>query len=53
VVHVQDGDTLSVLSDKKQVKVRLDSIDAPESKQAFGQRSKQSLLEICGGRELR
>ena len=46
VVHVQDGDTLTVLVDKRQVKVPLDAIDAPELKQAFGQRSKQSLLDI-------
>ena len=47
VVRVSDGDTLTVLVDHKQVKVRLIEIDAPESKQAFGERSRQSLGECA------
>lgn len=48
VVGISDGDTLTVLNaDKKQVKIRLTEIDAPESKQAFGTQSKQSLSELC------
>ena len=47
VVAIQDGDTLTVLVGKKQVKVRLVDIDAPEKKQPFGTRSRQSLSEIC------
>jgi len=48
VVAVSDGDTLTVLTEnKKQVKVRLIEIDAPEKKQAFGQQSKNSLSDIC------
>lgn len=50
VVKVADGDTLTVLVSKTQFKVRLDGIDAPELKQAFGQRSKQSLATICAGK---
>ena len=42
VVAVADGDTITVLHDKVQVKVRLTEIDAPEKKQAFGNRSKES-----------
>lgn len=48
VVGVSDGDTLTLLTDdKQQVKVRLAEIDAPEKRQAFGQRSKQSLSDLC------
>jgi len=47
VVAVADGDTLTVLHDRKQIKVRLTEIDAPEKKQAFGNRSKQSLSDLC------
>ena len=43
VVAVLDGDTLDVLVDKKPVRVRLANIDAPETKQAFGTRSRQTL----------
>jgi endonuclease YncB( thermonuclease family) len=50
VVKVSDGDTLTVLVNKAQVRVRLDAIDAPELKQAFGQRSRQSLVTICAGK---
>jgi endonuclease YncB( thermonuclease family) len=49
VVRVSDGDTLTLLVDHKQIKVRLTEIDAPESKQAFGQRARQSLGELCAG----
>jgi endonuclease YncB( thermonuclease family) len=42
VVKVADGDTITVLVNKTQIRVRLDSIDAPERKQAFGTRSQQS-----------
>ena len=50
VVAVQDGDTLTVLVGRKQVRVRLVDIDAPERKQPFGTRSRQSLSEICAGK---
>lgn len=50
VVSVADGDTLTVLVDHQQVRVRLAEIDAPERKQAFGNRSRQSLRELCYGR---
>ncbi|MDD0848760.1 thermonuclease family protein [Campylobacter sp. 46490-21] len=50
VVRVADGDTITILTDsKEQVKIRLFGIDAPERKQAFGQKSKdfwQSLLLV-------
>ncbi|CAH1748240.1 Nuclease [Thauera humireducens] len=48
VVAMSDGDTLTVLDgDFRQVKVRLAEIDAPEKKQPFGTRSRQSLGELC------
>ena len=50
VVSVHDGDTLTVLIERRQVKVRLTGIDAPELRQPFGTRSKQSLSELCFGK---
>lgn len=48
VVRVADGDTLTLLDEKKaQHKVRLAGIDAPEKKQAFGTRAKQSLSDAA------
>jgi endonuclease YncB( thermonuclease family) len=51
VVKVSDGDTLTVLVERKQIKVRLIEIDAPESRQAFGERSRKSLGEMCAGQQ--
>lgn len=50
VVRVYDGDTLTVLANNQQIRVRLIEIDAPEQKQAFGKRSQQSMYKLCGGR---
>ncbi len=48
-VGVSDGDTITVLVDRREVKIRVAGIDAPEKKQAFGQRSKESLSECAFG----
>lgn len=54
VVGVHDGDTLTLLDiDKRQIKVRLTEIDAPESSQDYGQRSKQSLSDLAFGKHVR
>ena len=49
-MSVHDGDTLTVLIEQRQVKVRLTEIDAPELRQPFGTKSKQSLSELCFGK---
>lgn len=47
VVKISDGDTITVLDHYKvQHRVRLTGIDAPERKQAFGSRSRQSLSKL-------
>lgn len=51
VIGIADGDTLTLLVDKKPLKIRLANIDAPEKKQAFGLKSKESLSEICWGKD--
>lgn len=52
VVGVGDGDTVTVLRGRVQVKVRLAKIDAPERKQPFGQRSRQSLADLVLRKEV-
>ena len=47
VISVADGDTVTVLdSSKRQHRVRLAGIDAPEKRQAFGNRSRQALVAM-------
>src|SRR5690348_5830188 len=47
VVKISDGDTLTVLDEsKRQHKVRLVGIDAPERKQEFGTVSRQNLADL-------
>ena len=54
VVGISDGDTLTCLTKgNKQVKVRLAEIDAPEKKQAFGQKSKKALSDMVYLRDVR
>jgi endonuclease YncB( thermonuclease family) len=53
VVSVADGDTVTVLdAENTQHRIRLSGIDAPESHQAFGSRSKQSLSDLVFGRDV-
>jgi len=53
VVGITDGDTVRVLDAQHTLhKVRLTGIDAPESKQAFGTRSKQNLSHLIFGRAI-
>lgn len=51
VVGVTDGDTIKARCGQpdayEQLTVRISAIDAPESRQAFGRRSKQHLLDLC------
>jgi micrococcal nuclease len=47
VIGISDGDTMTLLVDSKPLKIRLANIDAPEKKQAYGQKSKESLSDIC------
>lgn len=53
VVSIADGDTITVLDAAKvQHKIRLQGIDAPERKQAFGTKSKERMSEKVGGKEV-
>lgn len=53
VVRVADGDTITVLDAQlQQHKIRLAGIDAPERRQAFGQRSREFLATLVASQQV-
>lgn len=53
VVGISDGDTITILdAGNRQHKIRLSGIDAPESHQAFGQKSKANLSALVFNRQV-
>lgn len=51
VIGISDGDTLTCLTgQKRQIKVRLHGIDAPEKAQAYGQKAKRHLSDLAYGK---
>lgn len=52
IVHISDGDTVGLLVGKEKIKIRLDGIDAPESKQAYGTRSKEALAKLIAEKDV-
>jgi len=51
-VGVADGDTLTVLQGKRQIKLRLEGIDCPELHQSFGTRARQFTSSLVFGRKV-
>ena len=50
VIGIHDGDTITVLTpDRRQVRVRLAEVDAPESDQPYGERAKEVLTALIFG----
>ncbi|MDR0423328.1 MAG: thermonuclease family protein [Rickettsiales bacterium] len=53
VVKVTDGDTITVLNDyNEQIKIRLYGIDSPETKQDYGNKSKEFLANLIAGKNI-
>ena len=50
VIGISDGDTITVLRDRAQVRIRLHGIDAPETGQDFGSRAKQAASSLAFGK---
>ena len=52
VVGVTDGDTVTLFVNRTPIKVRLDGIDAPETAQSYGNKSKQALAAMVFGKTI-
>jgi len=50
VIGIADGDTITVLRDKEQVKIRLYGIDCPEGGQAFSKKARQFTAKMVHGK---
>ena len=53
VVSIADGDTLTLLIDNIQYRIRLAEIDTPEKKQPYGTRARQALSALVFGKEVK
>lgn len=52
VVGVHDGDTLTLLdSERREHRIRLAGIDAPEDRQRYGQAAKRALSDLAFGKQ--
>lgn len=52
VIHITDGDNLTIVADKEWIRVRLAGVDAPERNQPYGTRASQSLSDLCFWQEV-
>ncbi|MGQ1945108.1 thermonuclease family protein [Ornithobacterium rhinotracheale] len=52
VIGISDGDTVKLLIDGQEQKVRLAHIDCPEKKQAFGNVAKQAISDLIFGKNV-
>jgi endonuclease YncB( thermonuclease family) len=51
VTHVADGDTVTLAVGSRDIRVRLNAIDAPELAQTYGTRAKAALERLCEGKQ--
>jgi len=52
VIKVADGDSISILHQGKELRVRLAEVDAPEHGQAYWKKSKQALKDYVLGKNI-
>jgi len=50
VTSVKDGDTIEILQHRKAYRIRLNGIDCPEKRQAYGMQAKQFTAKLCFGK---
>lgn len=49
ITYVYDGDTVKILDNNIEYKLRLTDIDAPEKSQTYGLKSRRALIKLCLG----
>ncbi|MCB5191848.1 thermonuclease family protein [Methylobacillus arboreus] len=52
VIHIADGDSLTIMANNTQHKVRLLGIDAPERNQAYGKQARVALNRAINGKNV-
>jgi endonuclease YncB( thermonuclease family) len=52
VSNVYDGDTVELKNADGKLTLRLTDIDAPERNQAYGQKARRALMNLCKGRDI-
>jgi len=52
VIAIADGDTVTIIKNKHQTKIRLAEIDTPEKQQPHGKKSKQALSDFIFKKEV-
>ena len=53
VMRISDGDTLSVWTDRREIKVRIYGIDTPERNQPWGREATRALAQMVEGQRIR
>ena len=52
VISIADGDTVTIINNSQQTKIRLAEIDTPEKNQPYGKKAKQALSDFIFNREV-
>ena len=47
ITYFYDGDTVKINDNGQEFKLRINDIDAPEKNQAYGKKSRRTLMQLC------
>lgn len=50
--YFYDGDTVKIVDEFKEYKLRINHIDAPERNQAYGKKSRRALMQLCENKSI-
>ena len=52
ISYFYDGDTVKILDDTNEYRLRITNIDAPERNQPHGKKSRRALMQLCEAAEI-